>query len=120
MIIKILISSFLIFITIGLFGQNPILQWRFANPTSFYDSTLNQCVFQFDAEISCDMAGTFHSDLQMYFDYNTLAFGENIFNSGNSEYERLGMLLGEIAPGFPKYNIYGPQDGKPYRYVILS
>ncbi|MCD4737629.1 MAG: hypothetical protein K8R53_16435 [Bacteroidales bacterium] len=114
----------LLFLTIAVLmlctamAQNPVLHWRFANPSVYDNGT--DCIFEFDVELSCDLGGTYHSDLQVYFDYNTLAFGENIFANGNITYERLALLLGEIAPGFPMYNIYGPQDNKPYRYVILS
>jgi hypothetical protein len=33
---------------------------------------------QFDVEVKASATGTFHRDLQIYFDYNTAAFGSNI------------------------------------------
>lgn len=98
-------------------AQNPIVHWRFANPVTYEE--LGNCVFEFDVELSCDMAGTFHSDMQVYFNYNDLAFGQNIVSNANVTQERLELLLGDVG-GTDKYIIYGPQDNKPNRYAILT
>ncbi|MBN1338134.1 MAG: LamG domain-containing protein, partial [Bacteroidales bacterium] len=95
----------------------PVLHWRFANETVFQDGP--DCVLQFDVEVSCDVAGTFHSDMQLYFDYNTLAFGNNIVANGKITYERLGLLLGDLS-GTPLYAMYGNIDNNPSRYALLS
>jgi hypothetical protein len=113
---KLLIAALMLF-AFGAMAQTPVLHWRFANPM-VYDLA-GVCTLEFDVEISCDLAGTYHSDLQLYFDYNTLAFGENVVINGNLTYERLAMLNGDLA-GTPLYAIYGNVDNKPYRYAILS
>lgn len=98
-------------------AQNPIVYWRFSNPVVYDDA--GTCTLIFDIELSCDMAGTYHSDLQLYFDYNTNAFGENVVSNNVLTYERLLLLQGDLA-GTPLYAIYGNVDNKPYRYAILS
>ncbi|MBN1339299.1 MAG: hypothetical protein JXA03_08250 [Bacteroidales bacterium] len=113
---KLLIAALMLF-AVGAMAQNPILHWRFANPI-VYDNA-GVCTLEFDVELSCDMANTYHSDLQVYFDYNTLAFGENVVTNGVLSYTRLPLLQGDLA-GTPLYAIYGNVDNKPYRYAILS
>lgn len=98
----------------SLVNQTPILHWRFANP-----QIIQGQVFQFDVEASCSQAGTFHSDLQLWFVYNTAAFGENIVLNNNINYERLELLQGDLS-GTPLYGIFGHIDSSPYRYCILS
>ena len=98
-------------------AQEPVVHWRFANPVTYEDQGM--CYFQFDVELSCDMAGTFHSDMQVYFNYNDLAFGQNIVLNNNVTHERLELMLGDVG-GTNMYVIYGPQDNKPFRYAILT
>lgn len=95
----------------------PTLHWRFANETVFSNGT--DCVFQFDVEVATDLAGTFHSDMQLYFDYNSLAFGENIVANGKITYERLQLLQGDVS-GTPMYEMFGNIDNNPHRYALLS
>ncbi|MBN1339863.1 MAG: hypothetical protein JXA03_11100 [Bacteroidales bacterium] len=104
-------------ITLFTMAQTPVLHWRFANPVVFDNAGV--CTLEFDVELSCDMADTYHSDLQVYFDYNTLAFGENVVTNGVLTYTRLPLLQGDLA-GTPLYAIFGNVDNKPYRYAILS
>ena len=52
------------------------LSFRFSNPLIIEG---NPDLLQFDVEIKADETGTFLRDLQIYFDYNSLAFGSNIF-----------------------------------------
>ncbi|MBN1338777.1 MAG: hypothetical protein JXA03_05600 [Bacteroidales bacterium] len=115
--LRILLSMIAVFLMTAAMAQNPILHWRFANPVVYEISGI--CTLEFDVEVSCDMPGTFHSDMQLYFDYNTLAFGENVVTNGVLTYERLALLQGDLA-GTPLYAIFGNVDNKPYRYAILS
>ncbi|MBN1337942.1 MAG: T9SS type A sorting domain-containing protein [Bacteroidales bacterium] len=83
------------------FGQqSPSIHWRFANPVVY--EQWGDSFLQFDIEISADRPGTFHSDLQVYLDYNPGAFGENVAASGNISVERLGLLSGNVS-GAEKY-----------------
>jgi hypothetical protein len=113
---KLLIAALMLF-AVGAMAQTPVLHWRFANPVVFDNAGV--CTLEFDVELSCDMANTYHSDLQVYFDYNTLAFGENVVTNGVLSYTRLPLLQGDLA-GTPLYAIFGNVDNKPYRYAILS
>ncbi len=70
----------IIFITLFIFSASvvflqPQLTFRFANP-DFTDGP--PALFQFDVEVKADLVGTFHRDLQVYINYNTLAFGDAI------------------------------------------
>ncbi|MCD4745265.1 MAG: T9SS type A sorting domain-containing protein [Bacteroidales bacterium] len=93
------------------------LYWRFANPVVIPGTPY---IFQFDVEISCDMPGTYHSDMQIYFDYNNLAFGPSIVSNGNIQHIRLDLMDGELFPGMYLYDIYGPADITDHTYAILS
>jgi hypothetical protein len=77
------------------------------------------CVLEFDVEISATAAGTFHSDLQLYLDYNPLGFGNNVVTNGNITYYKLDML-DDLVFGSPMYAIYGHTDNTPTTYAILS
>ncbi|MCD4736773.1 MAG: hypothetical protein K8R53_12075, partial [Bacteroidales bacterium] len=99
-------------------GQNPMIYWKFANPITYLEA--GNCIFEFDVEAACDEPGTYHTDLRVCFEYNTQGFGENIHGNGNSSYQRLSLLLGEIAPGFNTYNVYGPMDYAIDKYLIIS
>ncbi len=68
----------LIFAIIIAFGSyvnsQTTLSWRFAN----YEVVNAGTQLQFDVEVMADAAGTFHRDLQVYFDYNTAGFGSSV------------------------------------------
>lgn len=49
-------------------------------------------VLQFDIAIKADNAGTFHRDLQIYVDYNTVAFGENVVVNGKITVTALDLM----------------------------
>ena len=53
------------------------LSWQFAN----YEVINAGTQLQFDVEVKADVAGTFHRDLQVYFDYNTAGFGSSVAGS---------------------------------------
>ncbi|MBN1340194.1 MAG: lamin tail domain-containing protein, partial [Bacteroidales bacterium] len=100
----------------GQYTTDTILYWRFANPVVIPGSP---SYAQFDVEISAEFSGTWHTDLQMYFDYNTVAFGTNIVQNSKVTFEKLEMLAGDLA-GSPKYVIYGPQDNTDSTFAILT
>ena len=56
----------------------PQLTWQFANVEVINAGTQ----LQFDVEVMADAAGTYHRDLQVYFDYNTAGFGSDIVANG--------------------------------------
>ena len=72
-------------------AQYPVISWRFANQIVI-PGTPN--IAQFDVELTCDQSGTFHSDMQVYFDYNTLAFGSNIVLNNKITYTKLELMDG--------------------------
>ncbi len=49
-------------------------------------------VLQFDIAIKADNAGTFHRDLQVYIDYNPVAFGENVVANGKITVTALDLM----------------------------
>jgi len=77
----------------------------------------------FDVEISCDQSATYHSDLQIYLDYNTNAFGNNIATNGNIAFERLDLLQGDIG-GTNMYTMLPPgnigADNMEFRHALLT
>lgn len=107
----------IIWIALSVNAQEPTVHWRFANESVYLNGT--DCILEFDVQVSCDMAGTYHSDMQLYFDYNTLAFGANIVANGKITYQRLELLQGDFA-GTPLYAMYGNIDNSPSRYALLS
>ncbi len=56
----------------------PQLTWQFAN----FEVINAGAQFQFDVEVMASSTGTFHRDLQVYFDYNTAGFGSDIVANG--------------------------------------
>jgi hypothetical protein len=56
----------------------PQLTFRFAN----YEVINAGAQLQFDVEVKASVAGSYHRDLQIYFDYNTAGFGSNIVANG--------------------------------------
>lgn len=91
-------------------SYGPDIYWRFANPVVYDD--MGVCKLEFDVEVSCDEQGTFHSTLNLLFDYNSIAFGENIIFNNMLEYERLELLQGDLA-GTPLYEISVVNDTTP-------
>jgi hypothetical protein len=69
--------------------------------------------------MTCNQAGTYHSDLQIYFDYSAAAFGSNIYSNGKISWTRLELLEGEVS-GVPKYDIVNEIDNTSTRYALLT
>ncbi|MCD4746005.1 MAG: T9SS type A sorting domain-containing protein [Bacteroidales bacterium] len=104
-------------------AQQPQLTWRFTNAKVISG---NPSIFQFDVEVKCNQEGTYQSDMQIYFNYNTFAFGENIRGiPGNINfprkihYRKLELIQGEFA-GISKYNIVNDANNTSSRYAIIT
>lgn len=101
--------------------QNPHVHWRFVNEAVVEEG--GELFLIFDVEVSCDKTGTYHSDMQVYINYNTLAFGENVVASGNIVVEKADLLLGDFG-GTPLYVTYPPgsygADNQNNRHAILT
>ena len=66
----------------------PQLTWRFANV-----EVINAgAQLQFDVEVMADAPGSFHRDLQVYFDYNTAGFGSDIVANGKVTVTPLALM----------------------------
>jgi len=92
---------------------NPVLTWQFSNVSFDADSVY------FDVELKCSFPGTYHSSTQVYCDYNSLAFGENIVGNGKIKYTKLALLSGEVSPGNPKYEVMNFVDNTSSRFAII-
>lgn len=78
------------------------ITFSFANPTLTGGSP--PTTFEFDVMIQGDAGGTFYGDLQVYINYNTLAFGEEVQANGN-----IVVTAGSGLPG-PFYSLTGVND----------
>ncbi len=98
-----------------LFGQET-LTWRFANPQVIAGSP---DVFQFDVEVKASTAGTFQRDLQVYFDYNTAAFGSDIVANGKISVSELELM---DNPSFPSatYSIVNSADNTSSKFAVIT
>jgi hypothetical protein len=106
-----LFSSMVLFVSSAM--ANPNLYWRFANPVVYNNGT--NCVLNFDVQVSCTQAGTYISSTQVYFDYNTLAFGSYIFANNKITYE-----LCFNPPWPPPYPPgINAADNSPHTFAIL-
>jgi len=97
-------------------AQSPRLTFRFANEIVIPGDPF---IAQFDVEMTCNQSGTYHSDLQVYFDYSAAAFGNNIFSNGKISWTRLELLEGAVS-GVPKYDIVNEIDNTSTRYALLT
>ncbi len=86
-------------------GPSPYLTFAFSDPMiiSGTPDTL-----QFDVSIKCDVSGTYQSDLQVGIYYNPAAFGSDVVTNNKVFLQKIGLSAGQLAPGFPFYNIIGP------------
>jgi len=109
------LAAFALF-SLTVFSQ-PVLHWRFANQTVFNNGTDD--VLQFDVELSCTDAGTFHSSMQIFFDYNTLGFGTTIVANNKISYSRLALMQGQFS-GTDKYNVVNTADNTDHTFAILT
>jgi hypothetical protein len=94
------------------------LLWRFANPSIFEGLPP---LFQFDIELKCDEMGTYHSQTQIYFDYDTLAFGSNIDGIPQNPDidERISCSFLELMDT-NKYLITNDANNSSGRYAIIT
>jgi len=106
-----LFSAIMLFATTTL--ANPNLYWRFANPVVYNNGV--DCVLSFDVQVSSTDAGTYISSTQVYFDYNTLAFGTNIFANNKISYEL--CFIPPWPPPVPP--ILWAADNSPSTFAIL-
>ena len=99
-------------------GEDHQLTWRFANPTIIEGSPN---LFQFDVEIKCDEPGTYHTQTQIYFNYDILAFGSNIdgISQNPDVEERISCSFLELMDP-TKYLITNDANNSPGRYAIIT
>jgi hypothetical protein len=119
-----LISMLMLFCFAAL-AQSPSLDFRFNNMEVLTEGSTQ--FFQFDVEVRASEAGTYHRDMQIYFDYNPEVFGYSVKLNNKITVEKIGVMSGEIAPGTPKYKWVGEgtgdgygTDNTPTRYYITS
>lgn len=100
----------LILITPLCFGQN--ITFTFENARNTNDGTDD--FYEADIYIASDVDFKLGSG-QIYFTYNTAAFGSNIHTNGNFEYmQPAGSILGEVY-GFPAYKDFIVNDNTTSR-----
>jgi hypothetical protein len=99
-----LLLATIILFSACLFSQTQ-LSFRFSNP---YVVSGTPDVFQFDIDVKADAAGTFQRDLQVYLDYNTLAFGTDIIANGKVSVSTLDLM----ADHYQIVNITDNTDAK--------
>jgi parallel beta-helix repeat protein len=92
----------------------PQLTWRFTDP-QIVPGTPDKLIF--DVEIKCDVPGTFHRDLQIYFNYNTDAFGDSIVTNGKISISDLYLMNDQP---YYYYVNYPGSDNSPSRYSLLT
>jgi len=61
-------------------------------------------ILEFDIMAKAGEVGTRIGSNQIYLQYNTQAFGENIFLNNNVEITKGSLLIGELVAGVPLYN----------------
>ena len=61
---------------------------------------------KFDVELKATAVGTYHSNGQVYFNYNTTAFGSSIFSNGKITIQRLSLLAGTVDVFGTPTNLY--------------
>jgi len=86
------------------------LSFRFSNPLIIEGSPQ---LFQFDVEVKANETGTFVRDIQIYFDYNPLAFGSNIFANGKVVVTNLDLMNG-------LYQIVNQADNTNSKFVVIT
>ncbi|MBE0639513.1 MAG: hypothetical protein IH598_13430 [Bacteroidales bacterium] len=96
-------------ISVGLFSQTQ-LAFRFSNPQVI--SGMPE-YFQFDVDVKASAEGTVHRDLQVYFDYNADAFGNQIVGAGKVNIEMLPLLSDH-------YHIVNVADNTPSKFAVIT
>jgi hypothetical protein len=89
--------------------SQPQLTWRFANAVVINAGTQ----FQFDVEVKANAAGSYHRDLQVYFDYNTLGFGTNIVANGK-------VTVAPLALMNTHYFVVNTADNTSSKFAIIT
>ncbi|MCD4746753.1 MAG: carboxypeptidase regulatory-like domain-containing protein, partial [Bacteroidales bacterium] len=112
---KLLFFTVLMLFAFAASAQYPVLTWRFANETIIPGTPDS---LRFDVELKCDIDSTHHSSTQIYFNYNTTAFGENIATNNKIRFEKLELLDGYLGT-LPYYNVVNYADNEPGRFAIV-
>lgn len=109
--IKLFLAGLMVVTSLALFAQGPTpyLTFRLADPV-ILPGGANPDTLMFTVEVKCDTLNTYHTDLAVYLNYNTDAFGTNIVAAGGISIERAGLTSGELVPGFPYYNFLPAAD----------
>jgi hypothetical protein len=92
------------------------LTWRFANPQVISGSP---DIFQFDVQVKASAAGTFQRDLQVYFDYNTAAFGADIVANGKIAVSELELMNNASFPS-ATYSIVNSADNTSSKFAVIT
>lgn len=100
----------------GLLMAQESLTWRFANPQVVAGTP---DVFQFDIEVKASAAGTFQRDLQIYFDYNTTAFGTDIVLNGKVAVSELELMDNATFPS-ATYSIVNTADNTSSKFAVIT
>jgi len=76
--------------------------------------------YAFDIMAYASQEDTYFGSGMIYFNYDTSAFGSNVFSADNIIVEKGDLILGELAPGVPKYEIINITDNSPNRIAITT
>jgi hypothetical protein len=113
---KINLTLFLLIIFGSVYAQDPVITFRFSN---FQIVSGMPDTAQFDVEIKCDQSGTYHRDMQIYFNYNSIGFGSNIYTNNRIVVEKLA-LMNETVSGADKYIIVAMNDNTASRFALAT
>ncbi|MEA2078239.1 MAG: T9SS type A sorting domain-containing protein [Candidatus Marinimicrobia bacterium] len=78
----------------------------------------------YEFDIQAYVTGTTNSDdllfgsANVYVEYDTGLFGNTISGTSSLEFEKIGLLATEIAPGFAAYNVYDSQNTFPDVFAL--
>ena len=87
----------------------PQLEWRFANV-----EVINAgAQLQFDVEVKASATGSFHRDLQIYFDYNTAGFGSDIVSNGKIAVSNLSLMNSH-------YVVVNSADNTSSKFAVIT
>jgi hypothetical protein len=103
-----LIFALFVLVTLTVTSQ-PQLTWRFNNAEVINAGTK----LQFDVEVLASVGTSFHRDLQIYFDYNTAAFGSNIVANGKITYSPLTLMN-------THYVVVNAADNTSSKFAIIT
>lgn len=87
----------------------PQLTWRFNNAEVINAGTQ----LQFDVEVLASVGTSFHRDLQIYFNYNTAAFGSSVVLNGNISYSPLTLMN-------THYVVVNAADNTTSKFAIIT